>query len=158
MTDPPGGPSLVASLCFIRPDVDSSEQALRLLGAAAVEQGYARDTFPVALLSREKRYPTGLSLPVPMAIPHTDCMHVRRPALAALVPADPLTFGEMGSPDRSVEARLILMLLVDDPAAQVDLLGRLISALRRPDLEAVLFHDLSTPEQLAERFATLLAG
>ena len=151
--------ALQPSLCLVRPDgVDDAASALRLLAAAAVEQGYAEPSFTDALLAREQQYPTGLPLPLPTAIPHADAVHVRRRALAALVPTQPLQFGEMGGSGRTVEVRLVLMLLVDDPAQQVPLLGRVLKVLQRPDLEQRLLDDLSEPETLAGRFAGLLAG
>ena len=91
-----------------------------------------------------------------MAIPHTDPHHVIRPALAGLVPTRPLTFGELGGQDRTVDAELVLMLLVTDPKEQVSLLARLITVLRAPDLGTTLLGDLQDPDQLASRFAALL--
>ncbi|MCD4526514.1 PTS sugar transporter subunit IIA [Nocardioides sp. cx-173] len=158
MTDAPQ-PVLEASLCFVGSSaagIRDASSALRLLGRAATEQGFAAPTYVDALLAREAAYPTGLPLPVPVAIPHADATHVRVPALAALVPPAPLTFGEMGSRDRTVQAELVLLLLVDDPGQQVGLLGRLITALQRPDLRERLLADLDTPAALAARFATLL--
>ena len=146
---------LESSLCFVRPAVADAEAALRMLGEAAVGQGYARPSFVEAVVQREKDYPTGLPLPVPIAIPHAEAGHVLRPGLAALVPPRPLTFHEMGGRERTVEVQMVLMLLVDDPAAQVSLLARLMRALRRPDLDAVLLDGVGSTGELAERFAGL---
>lgn len=148
---------LVPELCVVGQEVGAADDALRLLAERAVAHGYARDSYPEAVLAREQDYPTGLPLPVPAAIPHVGAEHVLRPALGALVPTTPVTFGEMGSRDRTVGARLVLMLFVTDPQAQVPLLGRVITALRAPDLDEVLLHDLAGPEDLAERFNALLS-
>ncbi len=146
----------VASLSFVRPPVGDVDEALRLLAGAAVEQGYAHDTLPDALADREQKFPTGLPTPLPCAIPHADAKHVRRPGIGLLAAADPLRFGEMGTPDRHVDARLVVLLLVDDPSQQVALLGRVVKALQRPDLEEVLFAGLETPDDLATRFAVAM--
>jgi PTS system galactitol-specific IIA component len=145
-----------SSLCVTGEDVADGEAALRRLAGLAVDQGFAAETFPDALLERERAYPTGLPLPMPVAIPHADAVHVRRPALAALAPPRRLTFGEMGSRDRTVEVGLVLMLLVDDPSQQVGLLSRLITALRQPGLEDALLDGLDSPGKLAERLNALL--
>lgn len=131
--------------------------ALRLLGELAVARGYAHPSYVDAVLAREVEFPTGLPLPVPVAIPHADARHVARPALAALVPPAPLRFGEMGGAQRTVDVELVLMLLVDDPAHQVGLLGRLIGVLRRPELRELLLVDLHSGEELSARFHALLA-
>lgn len=143
-------------LCFVGVEVADGEEALRLLASAAVEKGFAHESFIEAVVGREKTFPTGLPLPTPVAIPHTDPHHVIRPALAGLVPARPLTFGELGGQDRTVEVELVLMLLVMDPKEQVSLLGRLIAVLRAPDLGTTLLSDLRDPGQLASRFAKLI--
>lgn len=147
---------LMPELCFVGADVVDGEDALRILALAAVEKGFAHESFIEAVVGRERTFPTGLPLPTPVAIPHTDPHHVIRPALAALVPVRPLTFGELGGQDRKVEVELVLMLLVTDPKEQVSLLGRLITVLRAPDLGATLLGDLHDPHQLASRFAKLL--
>jgi galactitol PTS system EIIA component len=149
---------LVPSLCFVRPDLeDGRDGALRLLATAAVEQGYARESFVDAVVEREASFPTGLPLPLPVAIPHADASHILKPGLAALVPATPLRFGEMGSRTRTVEAGFVLMLLVNEPGEQVALLGRLIAALRRPDLGEVLLDGVTEPAELRRRFEALFS-
>lgn len=148
-------PRLAVELCRVGAEVGTAEEALRLLAEAAVAEGYARPSFVEAVIERERVYPTGLPLPLPTAIPHSDPEHILRPGLAALVPTAGLTFGEMGGRDRTVEARLVLMLLVDDPAEQVSLLGRLITALQAPDLETRLLVGVRDAQELADRFAAL---
>lgn len=157
MTDPTHEAALQPSLCFVRPSgVTDADSALRLLAEAAVEQGYAEPSFVAAVLAREAEFPTGLPLPVPTAIPHTDAVHVRRRALAALVPREPLVFAEMGGSERTVDVRFVLMLLVDDPGHQVALLGRVLKVLQTSELEARLLRDVHEPTELATRFAALL--
>jgi hypothetical protein len=64
----------------------------------------------------------------------------------------------MGSRTRTVEAGFVLMLLVNEPGEQVALLGRLIAALRRPDLEKVLLDGVAEPAELTRRFEALFSG
>ncbi|WP_210650099.1 PTS sugar transporter subunit IIA [Nocardioides sp. SYSU D00065] len=156
MTTPVLHPALRPDLCVLDSDAPDARTAIRHLAGRAVAQGIARESYVDAVLAREQEHPTGLPLPVPAAIPHVGAEHVVAPALAALVPRTPLVFGEMGSRDRTVEARLVLMLFVDDPQAQVPLLGRLIAVLRAPDLEQSLLTGLTGPDDLATRFNALL--
>lgn len=149
-------PALLPELCFVGVDVADGEEALRMMATATVERGFAHESIVEAVVARERTYPTGLPLPTPVAIPHADAEHTIRPALAGLVPTRPLTFGELGGQDRTIEARLVLMLLVTDPQEQVGLLGRLITVLRAPDLGSTLLDDLHGPEDLAGRFTRLL--
>lgn len=146
---------VVASLSLVRPPATSAAGVLRAVAEQALEQGFVRDTFADALLAREKEFPTGLPTPLPVAIPHTDPEHVLRPALAAVLLDPPVEFGEMGGADRTVAVRLAVVLMVTDPSSQVGLLSRLITALRRPDLEEALA-GADTPSALADAVQRLL--
>jgi PTS system galactitol-specific IIA component len=127
--------SVVPELCLIRPPARTARELLALMAQRAVAAGYAATTFEQALLAREATFPTGLPTPVPVAIPHTDVQHVIRPALAAALLDPPIPFGEMGgSPDSMIDVRVVIVLLVTEPSAQVTLLGQLVSVVQRPDL------------------------
>ncbi len=145
-----------AALAFVRPEAADSDALLHLVARRAVRLGYAHEGFEKALKDRELAHPTGLPTAVPVAIPHADADHVRKPALAVVAPAAPVIFGEMGSRDRTVAARLVVVMLVNDATRQVPLLGRLIAVLQRPDLDEALLQGASTPERLADGFARLL--
>ncbi len=147
--------AVVAELSLVRPPVADAQTLLRLVAERAAAAGYATPTFAQALLDREASYPTGLPTPVPVAIPHADCAHVLRPGLAAVLLDPAVPFGEMGSTDRAVDVRLVVVLLVTDPAAQTGLLASLITALRRPDLADVLA-GVDDPQALAAALTGLL--
>lgn len=141
--------SVVPELCLIRPDVRTAPELLSALAKQAIAQGYAEATFEQALIDREATFPTGLPTPVPVAIPHTDVQHVIRPALAAALLDPPVPFGEMGgSPDKSVDVRVAIALLVTDPKAQVELLVRVLGVVQRPDWAAG-FDRIDDPADLA---------
>jgi PTS system galactitol-specific IIA component len=150
------GLEVVAGLSLVRPQVTDAQGVLRLVAQHAQAAGYVRPSFAGALVDREVAYPTGLPTPVPVAIPHADPEHVLRPALAAVLLDPAVPFGEMGSTDRTVDVRLAVVLMVTDPAGQTALLGRLITALRRPDL-ADLLVGVQDPRALADVVGGLLA-
>jgi PTS system galactitol-specific IIA component len=130
--------SFVPELCRLDPAVTTRRDLLNYLAETADAAGHVRASFREALLAREARYPTGLPTPTPCAIPHVEAEHVAVAGLAAVRLATPVPFGEMGAPDRLVPARLVVLLLVTEPAQQVPTLGRLISLLRREDLDSRL--------------------
>lgn len=134
VTDTRAEIDVVPSLSMVRPSCTTASEVLAAVAAAAVEQGFAGPGFEAALLAREAQYPTGLPTPLPAAIPHTDPEHVLRPGMAAVLLDPPVDFGEMGGSGASVAVRLVVVLLVDDPATQVRLLSQLVAVLRRPDL------------------------
>lgn len=143
-------------LCLVRPDVRDRETLLRLIARSAAEQGYVAATFEDALVERERVFPTGLPTPVPVAIPHTDSVHVLRPGLAAALLAEPIPFGEMGTDDRTVDCALVVVLLVTDPADQVGVLGALITAFQQEGWSQSVA-DVRTPAELAQALTGLLS-
>lgn len=92
------------------------EEALSALADTALEHGYVRDSFPAALVERERNYPTGLPTGLPTAIPHADPEHVLTAGLGIARLAKPVPFGEMGRSNSVLDVQLVVMLLV--PAAQ----------------------------------------
>jgi PTS system galactitol-specific IIA component len=92
------------------------EEALSALADTALEHGYVRDSFPAALVERERRYPTGLPTALATAIPHADPEHVLTAGLGIARLAQPVPFGEMGRSNSVLNVQLVVMLLV--PAAQ----------------------------------------
>lgn len=92
------------------------EEALSALADTALEYGYVRDSFPAALVERERCYPTGLPTGLPTAIPHADPEHVLTAGLGIARLTQPVPFGEMGRSNSTMDVQLVVMLLV--PAAQ----------------------------------------
>lgn len=154
---PDDEPRVVAALSLVRPPVSTAQEVLETVAALALDRGFVRPTFAEALVDRERQHPTGLPTPTPVAIPHTDVEHVVRPALAAVLLDPPVPFGEMGGMGGDVAVRLVVVLMVTDPAGQVGLLSRLITALRAPDLGAVLA-DVQGPDELAAAVQGLIGS
>ncbi|KQS68583.1 PTS sugar transporter subunit IIA [Modestobacter sp. Leaf380] len=126
--------TLTDDLVLVHPAVSDRAALLRLMAEHAHRAGRVHDTFADAVVEREGRFPTGLPTAVPSAIPHTDAGHVVSAGAVVALLAEPVTFVEMGSSDREVAARLVVMLLVQDPDQQVTALGEVIAALQDPAL------------------------
>ena len=108
------------------------EQVLTALAERVVARGYGKPSLVPAVLARERRFPTGLPTAVPSAIPHTDAQHVRRPGLAVATLAAPVEFGVMGGTGETLQAEVVVLLCVDDPARQVAGLQQVLRVLGSP--------------------------
>lgn len=107
---------------------------LRALSARLRGSGAVTGSFEEAVLRREEKHPTGLPTVIPAAIPHTDPEHVITPGFAVAVPRRPVTFGEIGSSgERTVEAELVIMLVLADAHSQLAALQNLVARLQEPD-------------------------
>lgn len=113
-------------LVFCQLNVKDSDSVLTLLADRMVSAGYVKDSFPQAILQREKEFPTGLSAKgMGVAIPHCDAEHVLKPVVAVAVLATPIAFRAMDDNNRTVDVSVVFMLAIDDPSAQIDTLRRI---------------------------------
>jgi PTS system galactitol-specific IIA component len=129
-------PVIAADLILPQLQAPDWQTAIRMLGERLEAGGYVRETYVTAVLEREAVYPTGLPLGhIDVAIPHTDTVHVVTPGIAIATLATPVAFGQMGSPEEKVAARIVFLLAMKDPRAQVSLLQNLVALFQK---EAVL--------------------
>ena len=61
-----------------------------------------------------------------MAVPHTDTIHVIKPAVAIATLKEPVVFHGMGAPETDVEVSVVLMLAIHDPQEVVNVLRKII--------------------------------
>ncbi|EJJ4226239.1 PTS sugar transporter subunit IIA [Salmonella enterica] len=94
------------------------------------ERGYVRDSFFNAILAREKAYPTGLpTLPVAIALPHTDPQHVIRPFISVTRLSQPVAWQEMGNDDNTLYVQFIFLLGFVDHSSHLTALQKLMDCL-----------------------------
>ena len=135
-------------LIFLGLDANDQWVALKTLAERLLEKGLVREGFLDSLLQREAAYPTGLPTAVPVALSHTDAQFVIQSALAVGVLQQPVSFHEMGTPDREVMVEIVFLLAIDDPKAQVATLQRFSSLLKDP-VALQTIRDAQDPAQCA---------
>jgi len=97
-------------LIFLQIDASSSGEVIRLLGKMLVRNGFAREGLVENVLSREKRFPTGINTTsVPIAIPHGNLGFTIRKGFAIATLKYPVKFREMGDPDKILDVRIVIM-------------------------------------------------
>jgi len=105
------------------------------LGWALVKEGYAKESYIDALISREKNFPTGIDVNgVGIAIPHTDVSHVNKTGIAIGVLNEPVTFFQMGTDDETVEVQLVFMIAVANPNNHIEQLQRIVTIIQDKDV------------------------
>lgn len=139
---------------FLRPEAialrlpaRTSDEVIRILGGKLNDLGYVKNGFVDAALQREATMPTGLPLggSVNAAIPHVDIEWVNRPALALATLAQPVVFRNMVDSDEEVPVQLVIVLALDQPKSQIEMLQEICRVLQRPTLIDQLM-EASTPE------------
>lgn len=143
--------------CAVGVAAADAEGVLRHVADLAIRAGHAAPSFGDALVTRERAHPTGLPTVVPVAIPHADPGHVLEAGFAVATLARPVRFGVMGTAEDAVDLGVVIVLLVTEAHAQVEVLASLVDLVQRDGWEAPL-RAARTPVELASAFDALLAG
>lgn len=94
------------------------------------EQGCVRNSFFEAIVAREKTYPTGLpTLPVAIALPHTDPQHVINSFISVTRLSQPVAWHEMGNDDNTLYVHFIVLLGFIDHGSHLTTLQKLMDCL-----------------------------
>ena len=123
---------LVPSSVALHYAASDSKDVISHLGNLLFDAGYVRASFVDAALDRESRLPTGLPLSgdVNAAIPHTEVEHVLKPGLAMATLSAPVTFQNMVSPEEVVPCKLVFVMALDQPKAQIEMLQEIAGILQ----------------------------
>lgn len=124
-----------AKIALFHQNVESKEDALKLLADKFMETGVAKESFYDAILEREKTFATGLTLNnMCVAIPHTDPEHVNRIQLGFMTLEKPVDFIEMGTDDKHIEVTLIIMMALKEAHQQLDMLMKLMDVFQNDEV------------------------
>lgn len=116
-------------------DAADEEDALRQMSAEFVALGVAKDSFPEALLERERVYPTGLpAIAFDIAIPHCASENVNETSMGVAVLAHPVEFLQMGSPEIILHPEILFMLAIKDPKKQIETLQKIMGVIQNANL------------------------
>jgi galactitol PTS system EIIA component len=120
---------------FLQLDAKTSEDVISVLGSKLHQLGYVKDNFIDAALEREASMPTGLPLggEINAAIPHVDFEFVNQPALGLATLKEPVVFCNMVDKDEKIPVRLVIMLALDQPKSQIEMLQSVAGLLQQPE-------------------------
>lgn len=126
---------LIISKDFIFSQLSGNfEDIVKIVSDKLVGMHIVKESYPEAVISREKEYPTGLMGKFGgFAIPHTYCEHCNRSALTVIRPEMPLRFTRMDDHSDTVDCGLIIMLAIANPQEQLPMLRKLMKAMQNED-------------------------
>jgi PTS system galactitol-specific IIA component len=132
-------------------EASSSEEVIRALGEKLQERGFVKDDFIEAALDREANMPTGLPLggEYNAAIPHVDIEYVNQSALGLATLKNEVVFYNMVENDVEVPCRLVIMLALDQPKSQIEMLQSVAAVLQAPEIIKGLVN-AETPQEIFE--------
>ena len=134
-------------------EAKDAEGALRQVAQGFVDAGYAKETYPQAIVDREGVYPTGLPVEAyDSAIPHCNADNLNSTAVAIATLKEPVEMRMMGDPDTVVHPRVFFMLGIAEAHSQVEMLQRVIGCIQDSDLLKQLYA-CKTPHEVYELMA-----
>lgn len=127
---------LQPSYVLLNCDFRTSDEVIQAIGGKLFEAGFVKGSFVQAAIDRESSLPTGLPLEgkINAAIPHTEIEHVIKPALGMATLKNDVEFKNMVSPSESVPVRLVFLLALEQPKAQIEMLQEVAGVLQNADL------------------------
>lgn len=130
---------------------ENSEDVIRALGGKLLAMGCVKEDFVEATLKREADMPTGLPLggDINAAIPHVDIEYVNQSALALATLANPVVFYNMVEHDVEVPCQLVIMLALDAPKSQIEMLQEVSTILQQPAVIAAIMEAQTAADVLA---------
>jgi len=114
----------------------TSDEVIIAIGGKLFKAGLVKESFIQAAIARESRLPTGLPLAggINAAIPHTEIEHVLKPGLGMATLRKEIGFRNMVSPQEIVTVRLVFLIALDQPKAQIEMLQDVAGVLQNPEL------------------------
>lgn len=110
------------------------EEVIEILAKILELNGYVKETYCEAVLSREKVFPTGLAAKsLGIAIPHTDIIHVNKAMIAVALLKDTVEFQMMGDNEKKVDVKVVFMLAMKDGSSQLSLLSNLMNLIQEKE-------------------------
>lgn len=114
-------------IAFFNESCSSSEEVIKKLSGEFLKKGLVKDTFPQAVIDREKGFPTGLSINgIGVAIPHTDGIHIIKPQIGFMSLDKPVVFKDMVDDKHEIEVNAVFMLGLLKSEQQIAMLQKLV--------------------------------
>lgn len=115
-------------------EAETTDDIFKVLSEMLIKESFVKDSFYKGLVERESKFPTGLTLgKYNVAIPHTDVIHVIKPAIAIATLKHPVLFNNMDG-DGKVNVNIIFAMVLKEPHSQVMMLQQLMLLIQNEDV------------------------
>ncbi len=116
------------NLVIIGMQASDKKEVVQKFSELFLANGFVKQSYPLAVLTREESYPTGLQLDgIGVAIPHvTGSEHVITSAIGIARLESPVEFYQMGDSVVKVRVELVFMMSILHPDDQLDVLQKMM--------------------------------
>jgi PTS system galactitol-specific IIA component len=117
----------------------SAEDVFKRISPILLKGGFVEESFLNGLIDRESKFPTGLMLgKYNVAIPHTDAIHVKKPAIAIATLKNPVEFNSMDG-NGIVDVNIVFTMALNEPHSQIVMLQQLMFLIQNENfLESII--------------------
>lgn len=124
-----------SSLVFNNFEANTYEEILDKLSKMLYERNIVKEEFIVKIKEREDNFPTGLECgEINVAVPHSDHIYVNEGKVVFAKLKNPVLFNKMDDPSQQIPVSIIIMLVVAEPKAHIDLLQKVFGVIQNQDL------------------------
>lgn len=116
---------LIRDHFFYNQHFQSKEELFETLSKQLLNEGYVKNGYYEALISREKIFPTGIESKINLAIPHADPENVNQNTFAIVTLAEPIKFASMVEPEKLLDVKLVILLVLDEGKNQIAFLKKI---------------------------------
>lgn len=92
--------------------------------------GCVKEDFYISCVDREKKYPTGLTSSVPVALPHTSKDHVLKEAICVLRLKEPVKFRSMEDTEKEIDVSVVVNMALLDDSEHIVIISKIINHLK----------------------------
>lgn len=96
-------------LIFKNLPANKASDVIKLMGSALIKKGIAKEGFISAVIKREKKFPTGLNTPIPIALPHTDPSFTIKEGFSIAISRQSIDFRDMGDTQKILKVKIVLI-------------------------------------------------
>ncbi len=96
-------------LLFIGLNAKDPKEIIQSIGDILIKKGYVKPGFVEAVIDRERKFPTGLDIPIPVSIPHTEATFSLQRCFAIATLESPVRFKSMGDHNKSLPVRIVFI-------------------------------------------------
>lgn len=112
-------------------EFDNKEDFFGFLSNKLYKDGFVKESYGEGLIQREIEYPTGLPLPIGVAIPHTDASFVKKNTFTVSIFKKPIKFNEMaGDEGSTVDVKVAINIVMSDGQKHLEVLQNLIEKIQ----------------------------
>ena len=112
---------------------ENREQLFEFAYQQLLSEGYVKQSFLEALVTREKQFPTGIETTINFAIPHAELENVNDSTFMVFTLDKPIGFNSMIQPEKQIGVSVVILLVLKEKKEHLSFLTKVMSIFQKSD-------------------------